>query len=43
MQEEPSEMAVVQMSRTEEIMKFYHNMADQIPYKRILRSWNQSH
>ena len=43
MQEKPSEMAVVQISRTEDIMKFYHNMADQIPYRRILRSWNQSH
>ena len=30
MQEEPSEIAVVQISRTEYIMKCYHNMVDQI-------------
>ena len=41
MQEEPSEIAVVQISRSEYIMKCYHNMVDQIPQKRILRPWNQ--
>ena len=40
MQEEPSEIAVVQISRTEYIMKCYHDMVDQIPKKRILRPWN---
>ena len=41
MQKEPSEIAVVQISRTEYITKCYRNMVDQIPQKRILRSWNQ--
>ena len=40
MEEEPSEGAVVQISRTEYIMKFYDNMVDQIPRKRIWRPWN---
>ena len=31
MQEKPSEIAVVQISGTEYIMKCYHNMVDQIP------------
>ena len=41
MQEEPSEIAVVQISRTQYITECYHNMVDQIPQKRILRPWNQ--
>ena len=41
MQEEPSEIAVVQISRTEYVMKCYHNMVDHIPQKRTLRPWNQ--
>ena len=41
MQEGPSEIAVVQISRTEYIMKFYNGVIDQIPQKRILRPWNQ--
>ena len=41
MQKGPSEIAVVQISRTEYIIKRYCNMVDQIPQKRILRSWNQ--
>ena len=41
MQKEPSEIAVVQISRTQYIMKCYHNMVDQIPQKRILQPWNQ--
>ena len=36
MQKGPSEIAVVQISRTEYIMKFYRNMVDQIPQKHIL-------
>ena len=32
---EPSEIAVVQISRTDYIMKFYDDMVDQIPQKRI--------
>ena len=40
MQEEPSEIVVVQISRIEYIVKWYHNMVDQIPQKRILRPWN---
>ena len=35
MQEEPSEISVLQISRPEYIMKCYH-MVDQIPQKRIL-------
>ena len=35
MQEEASEIAVVQISRTEYIMKCYHNMVDQILQIRI--------
>ena len=35
MQEEPSEMAVVQIIRTEYIMKCYRNMVDQTPRKGI--------
>ena len=31
MQEEPSEIAVVQISRTEYIVKYYHKIFDQIP------------
>ena len=41
MQNEPSEIAVVQISRTEYITKCYRNMVDQIPQKRIL--WPQNH
>ena len=41
MQKGPSEMAVVQISRTEHITKCYRNMVDQIPQKRILRPWSQ--
>ena len=41
MEEEPSEIAVVQISRTEYIMKFYDDMVDQIPRKCILCPWNQ--
>ena len=41
MQKGPSEIAVVQISRTEYITKCYCNMIDQIPQKRILRPWNQ--
>ena len=37
----PSEIAVVQISRTKYIMKCYHDMVDQIPPKRILWPWNQ--
>ena len=36
MQEGPSEIAVVQISRTEYIMKCYHDMVGQLPQKRIL-------
>ena len=36
MQMEPGEIGVVQISRTEYIMKCYHDMVDQIPPKRIL-------
>ena len=35
MQKGPTEIAVVQISRTEYIMKCYHNIVDQIPQKRI--------
>ena len=38
MEEEPSEIAVAQISRTEYIMKFYD---DQISRKRIFLPWNQ--
>ena len=38
---EPSEIAAVQISRTEYIMKSYHDMVDRIPPKRILWPWNQ--
>ena len=41
MQKGPSEIAVVQISRTEYIAKCFRNMVDQIPQKRILRPWNQ--
>ena len=41
MEEEPSEIAVVHISRSEYIMKFYNDMVDQIPRKRILWPWNQ--
>ena len=41
MQEAPSEIVVVKISRTEYIMEYYHNMVDKIPQKRILRPWNQ--
>ena len=41
MQKGPSEIAVVQISRTEYITKFYRYMVDQIPQKRILQPWNQ--
>ena len=41
MQKGPSEIAVVQISRTEYIMKCYRGMVDQIPQKRILWPWNQ--
>ena len=37
----PSEIAVVQISRSKYIMKCYHDMVDQIPPKRILWLWNQ--
>ena len=37
LQGEPSEIAVVQISRTEYIMKCYHDMVNQIKQKRILR------
>ena len=37
----PSEIAVVQISRTKYIMKCYHDMVDQIPPKRILWPWNK--
>ena len=37
MQREPSEIAVVQISRTEYVMKCYHDMVDQIPQKRTVR------
>ena len=43
MQKGSSEIAVVQISRTEYITKSYRNMVDQIPQKRILRptsSWS---
>ena len=36
MQMGPSEIAVVQISRTKYIMKCYDDMVDQIPSKRIL-------
>ena len=39
--EEPNEIAVVQISQTEYIMKFYDDMFDQIPRKRILWPRNQ--
>ena len=35
MQKGPTEIAVVQISRTEYIMKCYRNIVDQIPQKRI--------
>ena len=38
---EPSEIAVVQISRTVFIMKCYHDLVDQIPQKRMLRPSNQ--
>ena len=41
MQMGPSEIAVVQFSRTKYTMKCYHDMVDQIPPKRILWPWNQ--
>ena len=41
MQTGPSEIAVIQISRTEYITKCYRNMVDQIPPIRILRPWNQ--
>ena len=41
MHEKPSEIAVVQISQTEYIMKYYRGMVDQIPQKHILRPWNQ--
>ena len=41
MQKGSSEIAVVQISRTEYITKCWRNMVDQIPQKRILRPWNQ--
>ena len=41
MQKGPSEIAAVQISRTEYITKCYQNMVDQIPQKRILRPRNQ--
>ena len=41
MQKGPSEIAVVQFSRTEYITKCYRNMVDQIPQKCILRPRNQ--
>ena len=41
MQNGSSEIAAVQISRTECITKWYRNMVDQIPKKRILRPWNQ--
>ena len=41
MQEGPSEIAVVQISRTEYITKCYCTMVDQIPQKRMLWPWNQ--
>ena len=41
MQKELREIDVVQISRTEYIMKYYHDMVDQIPPKRILWPWNQ--
>ena len=39
-EEEPSEIAVVEISRTEYIMKFYDDMVHQIPRKRIL--WREN-
>ena len=41
MQKGPSEIAVVEISRTEYITKCYRNMVDQIPQKRIFRPRNQ--
>ena len=41
MQKGPSEIAVVQIRRTEYITKCYRNIVDWIPQKRILRPWNQ--
>ena len=41
LEEEPSEIAVVQISCTEYIMKFYDDMVDRIPRKHILWPWNQ--
>ena len=35
--QEPREIAVVPIGRTESIMKYYHDMVDQIPPKRILQ------
>ena len=40
MQTGSSEIAVVQISRTEYITKCDRNMVDQIPQKRILQPWN---
>ena len=37
----PSQIAVVQFSRTKYTMKCYHDMVDPIPPKRILWPWNQ--
>ena len=36
MKEKPNEIAVVQISQTENIMKCYNDMVNQIPQKRIL-------
>ena len=41
MEEDPSEIAVVQISQTEYIKKCYHDVLDQIPQKHILRHSNQ--
>ena len=35
MGEEPSEIVIVQISRTEYIMQFYDDLVVQIPWKRI--------
>ena len=39
MQGKPSEITVVQISRTEYVMKCYHDMVNQVPQKGILQPW----
>ena len=41
MQEELSEIVVIQISRTEYIMNCFHNLVEQIPQKCILLPWSQ--